>query len=258
MKNDLEEFINKKYKSVPITEKESFNFTCAEKCWGTCCREHHVGLLQLSVYDVYKLLEKRTDLPTLDLIQVKIEEDSNLPRAYIKWNEKAECPNLDESGACMVYMERPFACRIFPLEAKFMIDDSSHKVSVDYCVKEKVCFGFHKEANPVEQKLERFLDTLDFKNHLQFEEKEVSLRDKWIKEYRLKELSNQQVHMLAQVLYCLKDKVVGKNTYFFDMYSEMLKIPKRTKRLESFKAYELATLALEEFTPRLLKKFKSK
>ena len=257
MKHNLYEHINKKYKSIPISEKEGFNFTCAKECWGTCCIEENAGVLQLSTYDVYKLLNKRSDLTTLELIQVKIEENTNLPRAYIKWTEKAECPNLDDNGACMVYMERPFVCRIFPLEAKFMIEDSTDKVSTNYSVKENVCFGFHKEANPVEQKLKSFLDTPDFENHLKFEGKEILLRDKWLKEFPLKKLSNQQVHMLAQVLYCLKDKVQGKNIGFFDMYSEMLKIPKRTKRIESFSAEELTKLALEEFAPRLLDKFKN-
>lgn len=255
MKHNLHEFINKKYKNVSIDEKGSFNFTCAQSCWGTCCIEENVGLLQLSVYDVYKLLNKRTDLNTLDLIQVKIEEDTNLPRAYIKWTDKAECPNLDDNGACKVYMDRPFACRIFPLEAKFMIDDSENTVLVNYNVRENICYGFHKEANPTEQKLKSFLDTPDFENHLQFEKLEVSLRNKWLKEYPLKEFSDKQIHMLAQVLYCLKDKVIGKNISFFDMYSEMLKIPKRTKRIENFTTEELTKLALEEFAPRLLEKF---
>ena len=99
----------------------------------------------MSAYDVYKLLDKRSNLTTLELIQVKIEENTNLPRAYMKWTEKAECPNLDDNGACMVYMERPFACRIFPLEAKFMIEDSTGKVSTNYSVKKMFVLVFTKK-----------------------------------------------------------------------------------------------------------------
>ena len=56
-------------------------------------------------------------------------------------------------------------------------------------------------------------------------------------------------------MYCLKEKIVKQNTYFYDYYSEMLKIPKRSKRIEIFTPEELTKHALEEFAPRLLEKF---
>ena len=62
MPHNLNQHLNKQATQTLIKENESFHFTCAEKCWGTCCIKENVGLLQLSIYDIYKLLRKRADL----------------------------------------------------------------------------------------------------------------------------------------------------------------------------------------------------
>lgn len=252
MPNNLKEFLNKKCNTRPLFNDNSFKFTCSNKCWGTCCTEENVGLLQLSVYDVYKLLGKRTDLKTLDLIQIKIDEDTNLPKAYIKWKENGFCPNLEENGSCKIYMHRPFGCRIFPLSAEFKINESDNTIVADYILRENLCFGFHKEAEPVTRTLKNFLNTEDFSSHEKYEKLEILKRDEWLKKYDTKKLTNKQIHGLAQTLYCLRDKIINKDVYFFDLYSEMLKIPKRLQSIESFTIEEMTKLALEEFAPRLL------
>ena len=257
MPNNLNQYLNKQATQTLIKENENFKFTCTEKCWGTCCVKENVGLLQLSVYDVYKLLNKRADLTINNLIDIKIDEKTNLPKAFMKWKENGWCPNLSEDGSCKVYMDRPFGCRIFPLSSEFMINDSTDVVSVNYKLRENLCFGFHKEANPKEQILKDFLDIDDFKNHENFEKLEVSKREEWIKKYDLKKLSDQQLLNLSQALYCLKEKITGKKDYFFDYYAEMLKIPKRSKRLEIFTPAELTKIALEEFAPRMLERFET-
>ncbi|MBI3590348.1 MAG: hypothetical protein HY094_03085 [Candidatus Melainabacteria bacterium] len=80
-------------------------------------------------------------------------------------------------------------------------------------------------------------------------------REEWAKKYDLKKLTNQQLHNLSQAIYCLKEKITNQKSNFFDYYSEMLKIPKRSKRLEIFSPEELTKIALEEFAPKLLEKF---
>lgn len=252
MPNNLNNYLNTKCSTKTLDKDSSFHFTCSNKCWGTCCIKENVGLLQLSVYDVYKLLNKRGDLQTINLIQIKIDENTNLPKAYIKWKENGFCPNLEETGSCKIYNDRPFACRIFPLSAEFKIDDSDNTISVDYKLRENLCFGFHKEAEPMVQTLKKFLNTDDFSSHERFEKLEILKRDGWVKNYNTKELTDGQIHSLAQTLYCLRDKVANKDAYFFDVYSEMLKIPKRSKSIENFTTEEISKLALEEFAPRLL------
>jgi Fe-S-cluster containining protein len=257
MPNNLNQHLNKQAKQTLIKENEGFKFTCAKECWGTCCIKENVVLLQLSVYDTYKLLSKRTDLNIVNLIDIKIDEETNLPRAFIKWKENGTCPNLSDDGSCKVYMDRPFSCRIFPLSSDFMINDSTGNVSINYKLRENLCYGFHKEANPQEQTLKTFLFTDDFQNHENFEKLEVGKRQEWIKKYDLKKLSNQQLLNLAQAMYCLKETIAGKKDNFFDFYSELLKIPKRSKRLEIFPPEELTKYALEEFAPRMLEKFRT-
>ena len=256
MPNNLSQYINKESAETPIKENDTFKFTCAKECWGTCCIEENVTLLQLSVYDVYILLSQRTDSSIIDLIEIKVDERINLPRAFMKWKENGWCPNLMEDGSCKVYMDRPFVCRIFPLSSNFMINDSTGIITPNYKLRENFCYGFHKEANPKEQILKDFLNTDDFHNREDFVKLEVSKRQEWIKKYDLKKLTDKQLLNLSQVLFCLREKIAGKKDYFFDYFSEMLKIPKRSKRLEIFTPVELAQIALEEFAPRLLEKFK--
>lgn len=255
MPNNLREYLNKNAKLIPLDDDSSFKFTCAKQCWGTCCREEHAGLLQLSVYDTYKMISHRPDLKTLELIQVKIENSTNLPRAYINWTSDRVCPNLMEDGICKIYMDRPFACSIFPMNAEFMITDETKEINISYKLRENMCFGFHKEANPEEQTLKSFLTANSFNIYEEMEKLEILKRDEWSKKYDLKKLSDKQIHGLAQTLYCLKEKVTDKDIYFFDVLSDMLKIPRRTRKVEEFSNIDLTKLALNEFTPRLLEKY---
>lgn len=255
MPHNLNQYLNKQAKQTLIKGNEGFKFTCAKECWGTCCIKENVGLLQLSVYDIYKLLSKRTDLNIVNLIDIKIDEKTNLPKAFMKWKENGWCPNLEEDGSCKVYMDRPFACRIFPLSSEFMINDETKNVTVNYKLRENLCYGSHKEANPQEQTLKAFLFTDDFQNHESLEKLEVKKREEWIKKYDLKKLTNQQLLNFSQAMYCLKEKITGQKDNFFDYYSKILKIPKRSKRLEIFSPEELTKYALEEFAPRMLEKF---
>ncbi len=255
MVNNLKQFLKKDVKNTLIKKDESFSFNCAKECWGTCCIKENVGHLQLSIYDVYRLLKKRLDLNILDFIELKIEEKSNLPRAYIKWKENGHCPNLEEDGSCKVYAERPYTCAIFPLSSEFRIDDELNTVTIDYVLRENLCYGFLKDAKPLSRNILEFLDLQGLEKIEELEMLEVKKRDEWQKKYDLKSFTDKQLHILGQALYCLQDKVLNKNSYFMDRYSEILKIPKRKKRVENFSAEELTTLALEEFAPRFLEKF---
>lgn len=254
MPNNLVDYLKKNTKGTALNSDGKFNFTCAEKCWGTCCIESNVGLLKLSVYDVYRLLKKRPDKDILELIQIKVEKDTNTPRAYMKWNKNGWCPNLEEDGKCKVYLDRPFSCRIFPLEAELYINDSTNEASIKYLVRDGLCYGFHKEANPKTQTLKSFLNHGNFDQYEKYEKLEVLTRDKWIKKYSFNKLKDEQIHKLSQVLYCLGSKIEGTNKYFFDIYTEMLKMPKRAGKVESFSPEKLTNYALKEFAPRMLEK----
>lgn len=255
MPHNLAQHLNKQATQTVIKENDRFKFTCAKECWGTCCTKENVTLLQLSIYDVYKLLNKRTDCSINDLISLKIDEKSGLPKAYIKWKENGWCPNLADDGTCVVYEERPFTCRIFPLSSDFMINDETGNVTINYKLRENFCYGFHKEANPEDQTLKSFLGSEAISKDEIFEKLEIQKREEWIKKYNIKKLTDQQLLNLFQAMYCLKEKVKEQKTCFFDYYAEMLKIPKRSKRIEIFTPEELTKIALEEFAPRMLAKF---
>ena len=253
MYNNLNTYINKKAISISAKEQDSFVFNCAKNCWGTCCIKENVGMLHLSIYDVYRLQIARKNLAVLEIVDVKIDEKNNLPRAFIKWTDEGTCPNLGDEGLCQVYKDRPYACRIFPLQAKFIINDETKEVKADYSVREKVCYGFHKEANPQKQLISSFLGEADVLNLEKFEIEEIKLRDSLQKDLDLKNLSKEKLLLLAQSMYCLREKIYMKNKYFMDAFSETLKIPKRIKKVESFTAEELTNLAIFEFVPRMIK-----
>ncbi len=252
--NNLNQYINKNCKSSPINLESEFSFTCSKKCWDTCCLKQNVGMLQLSVHDVYKLLSARKDKSLLDLVEVKIDEETNLPKAFIKWMPDEKCPNLNDDGGCMVYEDRPFPCRVFPLESRIYINDENKEAKIQYMLRENICFGFMKEAEPEKQTLEKFIMSEDFEDYEKYEKEEALFRDGLRTSYDLKNISKEKIHLLAQAMYCLGEKIHQRNKQFMDILSEQLNIPKRIKRIESFTSSELTELSLREFGPRMAKK----
>lgn len=96
-----------------------FFFSCGphRTCFGRCCADANVFL---TPYDVLRL-KKRLGIPSGEFLSkfavVPAARDQQVPAVLLKMREDAEksCPFRDPGGACSVYADRPWACRMFPL-----------------------------------------------------------------------------------------------------------------------------------------------
>jgi hypothetical protein len=108
---------------MPAREKQlgmrdSFTFRCREglSCFNTCCRNK---LLPLTPYDVLRLkaaLGLHSDVFLQRYTAYSIDPGSGFPVVPLSMqkNDGRNCPFVTEKG-CAVYVDRPTACRLYPL-----------------------------------------------------------------------------------------------------------------------------------------------
>ncbi len=98
---------------------DRFRFDCHEglPCFGRCCRDINIFL---TPYDVLRL-RRKLGIPTAELLKKYTGEleapGINFPLFYLRMNEEdgLKCPFATSSG-CAVYDERPWSCRMAPLD----------------------------------------------------------------------------------------------------------------------------------------------
>lgn len=103
-----------------FTGDQKFRFRCHEglECFNRCCRDINIFL---SPYDVLRL-SRHLGLETgrfLEQYTVRLQPGGGFPLVVIKMREDAnlQCPFLAERG-CSVYAERPWSCRMAPVEIR--------------------------------------------------------------------------------------------------------------------------------------------
>ena len=158
--------------TIPLQQGESFQFRChpGVSCYLDCC---HKLELRLYPYDILCLkkklscssgefLERYTRLgagvhPYFPAIMLNMVESDDAP-----------CPFLTEKG-CSVYMDRPSACRTYPLERGVEKAGQGAKLQSHYAVvRHGYCKG-HDEENhyTIKQwKREQRLDSCNLFNDL--------------------------------------------------------------------------------------------
>ncbi|ROQ91199.1 YkgJ family cysteine cluster protein [Desulfosoma caldarium] len=124
----------------------AFQFACHPKvsCFTECCRDLN---LMLTPYDVLRLA-RHLSLSTTAFLDtytdVVVAEGSPLPSVILKMQEDARrlCPFVSTSG-CLVYSDRPSACRTYPL-ARASRKHRVHGTVLEsyYLVVEDHCRGF--------------------------------------------------------------------------------------------------------------------
>lgn len=101
---------------VPLGNS-TFQFSCHSglSCFTMCCR--NVDML-LYPYDII-LLKKRLQIRSGEFLErhTRVVQGHNpyFPSLMMKMAENNSCPFLSEQG-CEVYRDRPFSCRMYPLE----------------------------------------------------------------------------------------------------------------------------------------------
>jgi hypothetical protein len=121
-----------------------FTFRChpGVSCFTVCCKNVD---LDLYPYDIIRLKNNLSiDSEQFVRTHTELAKGANpyFPTLKLKLEQKAGvacCPFLDETG-CLVYRDRPTACRTYPLEravdrsaARGQVDDYYFLVKHDYC-----------------------------------------------------------------------------------------------------------------------------
>ncbi len=122
----------------------SFTFRChpGVSCFTVCCKNVD---LDLYPYDIIRL-KNNLSIESQRFIRTHTElargANPYFPALKLKLEQKADaacCPFLGETG-CLVYLDRPTACRTYPLEravdrsiARGRVDDYYFLVKHDYC-----------------------------------------------------------------------------------------------------------------------------
>ena len=133
---------------MPIVEG-TFQFSCHKgvPCFTDCCRDLR---LILTPFDIIKIKNslKLSSREFLDKYTLSdFDEEICLPIILLKMNAEQDqrCPFVSPEG-CIIYQDRPGACRIYPLgraaKTGFSIDELKEHY---FMVKEPHCFGFKEK-----------------------------------------------------------------------------------------------------------------
>ena len=126
-----------------------FRFAChpGVDCFTECCRDLN---LLLTPYDVMRL-KNRLGLCSNDFLDrytdCRVDGDRPLPMVYLQMsqNERKTCPFVSPKG-CLVYEDRPSACRIYPVARASRLHRLHGSVLENYFVlHEDHCLGFKEE-----------------------------------------------------------------------------------------------------------------
>lgn len=128
---------------------EGFRFAChpGVTCFTDCCCDLN---LQLTPYDLVRLKNRlglRSDNFLDHYTHCRIDGDRSLPMVYLQMsqNDRRTCPFVSKTG-CLVYEDRPSACRIYPVARASRLDRLRDSVLDNYFVlHEDHCLGFKEE-----------------------------------------------------------------------------------------------------------------
>jgi len=117
---------------------DSFDFRCGKdlECFNKCCRDIN---LFLTPYDILRI-KRRLKVPSYEFLRTYTlplsPEEIGHPVVLMKMvpDESRNCPFVDSEG-CMIYEDRPWSCRSFPLEpVGDTVPEGFEIVKRDFCM----------------------------------------------------------------------------------------------------------------------------
>ncbi len=141
---------------LQLTLDSRFNFECGPdlECFTRCCRGINIAL---TPYDIIRM-KKRLDLDSEQFLAIytkpELLEKTDLPVPILKMLDDEEgqednppCPFVREEG-CLIYEDRPAACRYYPLgRATMRPKDGDKTEEFFFFVREPHCKGFDREKD---------------------------------------------------------------------------------------------------------------
>ncbi|MCX6641694.1 MAG: YkgJ family cysteine cluster protein [bacterium] len=134
-----------------LTEDDTFRFACKPgiPCFNDCCGDVNIFL---TPYDVLRM-KNRLDISSeefLDRFTISpIDQNQNFPVLMLKMqdNEKKSCHFVSAEG-CIIYDDRPWACRYYPVGLASSKEGESEAASEFYFIlREDVCRGFDADKD---------------------------------------------------------------------------------------------------------------
>ena len=138
---------------------DRIRFHCRSQlaCFTKCCRDVNIFL---SPYDILRL-KKRLAISSEDFLEKYaislIPEASGFPVILLKMREdrNKECPFVTPKG-CSIYEDRPWSCRMFPL------DQGSRAGDFHLIAPPSLCLGLREKT---EQTVEQYLGSQDLESY---------------------------------------------------------------------------------------------
>ena len=135
--------------SGQIDEDDRFNFCCHPEigCFNRCCRNLNLFLYPYDVIRLKSCLGLSSDRFLEKYVHVIVREGNYLPDILLTMSENRErtCPFLTRQG-CTVYVDRPDACRTFPVEQGNLYDARLKKSRLLFFFRPpEFCLGQHEQ-----------------------------------------------------------------------------------------------------------------
>jgi Fe-S-cluster containining protein len=128
----------------------TFKFRCHKgiSCFTKCCADL---VLVLTPYDIVRM-KNRLNLSSDQFLEryteTRFDKRRRFPTVVLRMNqdEKRSCPFVAPSQGCTIYVDRPGACRIYPLgRATLKADDHKDTKERFFVINEDHCLGFRED-----------------------------------------------------------------------------------------------------------------
>lgn len=141
----------------PLGPDSTFRFSChgGVSCFTHCCADVNIFL---TPYDVLRM-KKALHIPSADFLErhtvTLLMSEQTLPLVLLKMqdDERKSCPFVTPQG-CSIYEDRPWACRMFPLEPASSQTEGEHE-GQKFCLiadESFPCLGFTQgDESPVRE-----------------------------------------------------------------------------------------------------------
>ncbi|OAT85511.1 YkgJ family cysteine cluster protein [Desulfotomaculum copahuensis] len=128
-----------------LTIDSKFKFSCRPglECFGRCCRDVNIFLTPYDVLRMKKALGISSEEFLAQYTVCLIPEKTGLPVLVLKMTEDGSkrCPFVTANG-CQIYQDRPWACRIFPLDRS----DNREEEEYRFIASPPRCLGFNEDV----------------------------------------------------------------------------------------------------------------
>lgn len=150
-----------------MLRNRGFTFGCGPgvPCFTRCCRNADMYLYP---YDIIRM-KNRLGLSSEDFIKrhtlTAFRDNPHFPSVMLKMkpSEPHDCPFLDSDG-CGIYADRPYSCRVYPLEPAMSRESGGQRMVVYFLARHPHCQG-HDQGRKWsvaewvrDQKLEAYLE----------------------------------------------------------------------------------------------------